>query len=74
MDTFVRFLYEFLEQFILGFKLIVAGIGKGINEIFNITAYREVLETYKNDLSFPEWGLVINAIIVLLIFIGLLIS
>ena len=74
MDTFVRFLYEFLEQFILGFKLIVAGIGKGINEIFNITAYREVLETYKNDLSFPEWGLVIIAIIVLLIFIGLLIS
>ena len=54
MDTFMRFLYEFLSQFFSGFGIIFKGIGSGLWEMINIGAYRNILENYKNDLSAPE--------------------
>ena len=36
MDTFLRFLYEFLSQFFDGVKFILKGIYEGFKSIFNI--------------------------------------
>ena len=36
MDTFTRFLYEFLSQFFLGVKTIFIGLIQGIKTIFNV--------------------------------------
>ena len=36
MDTFLRFLYEFLSQIFNGFKFMALGIYRGVISIFNI--------------------------------------
>ena len=73
METFTRFLYEFLSQFFLGFKSILQGIWTGITQIFNISEYQRILEEYKSDFSMPEWILVVIAIAVLVILVVLII-
>ncbi len=74
MDTFMRFLYEFLSQFFSGFGTIFKGIGSGLWEMINIGAYRNILENYKNDLSAPEWVLVVIAIACLAILCGMILA
>ena len=49
MDTFLRFLYEFLSQFFNGIKFIVLGIFRGFKSMFNIPEYIKVVNEYKND-------------------------
>ena len=71
METFTRFLYEFLSQFFSGLGTIISGIGQGIGQIFDIKSYQTILEAYKNDLSMPEWILVGIAILLLLVLVGL---
>ena len=39
MDTYLRFLYEFLNEFFFFFKTIIFGIVEGIGQIFNIPGY-----------------------------------
>ena len=73
MDTFLRFLYEFLSQFFNGIKYIVMGIFNGFKSIFNIPEYVKVVSEYKNDFSIPEWLLVGLAILVTIILLGLII-
>ena len=73
MDTFLRFLYEFLSQFFNGIKYIVMGIFNGFKSIFNIPEYIKVVSEYKNDFSIPEWLLVGLAILVTIILLGLII-
>ena len=58
MDTFLRFLYEFLSQFFNGVMFVLKGIFNGIKTIFNIPEYIKVINEYKNDFSIPEWLLV----------------
>ena len=72
METFTRFLYEFLSQFFSGIFTIFKGIWDGIVQIFNIGTYQKILENYKNDLSMPEWILVILAIGIIIVFLGLI--
>ena len=36
MDTYMRFLYEFLSQFFKGIEMALTGIFNGIKQIFNI--------------------------------------
>ena len=69
METFTRFLYEFLSQFFSGLITIVKGIGTGIKQIFDIKSYQEILDLYKNDLSMPEWALVIISILCIVLLI-----
>lgn len=71
METFTRFLYEFLSQFFSGLGTILSGLWEGICKIFDINSYRLILEAYKNDLSMPEWILVGIAILLLLVLVGL---
>ena len=73
MDTFLRFLYEFLSQFFNGVKYIFMGIFNGFKAIFNIPEYIRVVNDYKNDFSIPEWLLVGLAILATMILLGLII-
>ena len=63
MDTYLRFLYEFLNEFFTGLKMIVLGFVQGIAQIFNIPGYVHLIKQYKNDFSVQEWVLVTIAII-----------
>ena len=76
MDTFLKFLFEFLNQFFKGFILFFNGLFEGISEIFNIPAYIKVIRYYQSDLEGPEWifvAIAILAIVVLLVLFILLI-
>lgn len=73
MDTFLRFLYEFLSQFFTGVKFIVLGIFNGFVAIFNVPEYIKVINEYKDDLTLPEWLLVSLAILTTLIMLGLIV-
>ena len=74
MEVFTRFLYSFLSQVFLGLSTILKGIVTGIIQICDIKTYQDVLNTYKGDLSIPEWGLVILVILFMVVFIGLIIA
>ncbi len=76
MDTFFRFLYEFLSQAFNGVLDIIMGFVNGIVKIFNIKGYIAVIDFYKDDFSGPEWIFVVLAILILLILfagVGLLV-
>ena len=73
MDTFLRFLYEFLSQFFNGLKYIVLGIFNGFKTIFNLPEYVKVINEYKNDFSIPEWLLVTVVILITLALLALII-
>ena len=47
MDTFTRFLYEFLSQFFLGIKTIFIGLVEGVKTIFSVNTYVKIIEQYK---------------------------
>lgn len=71
METFTRFLYEFLSQFFAGIITIVTGIWKGITQLANVKAYTEVVAKYKGDFSMPEWAMVAVAILVMVLVYGM---
>ena len=73
MDTFFRFLFEFLSQFFNGLKYMALGIFNGFKTIFNLPEYFRVVSEYKDDFNLPEWVLVGVAILVTLIVLGLII-
>ena len=73
MDTFFRFLYEFLAQFINGVKYIVMGIFNGIKSMFNLPGYIKVVNEYKGEFSMPEWLLVAVAILVTAVMLALIV-
>ena len=72
METYGRFLFEFLDQFFSGFKDIFLGFFSGIQKIFNIGKYNEIIQYYKNDFSASEWVLVALAITSLVLLIGII--
>jgi len=67
MDTFFRFLFEFLSQFFNGVLAIIMGFVDGFAKIFNILEYIKIIDFYKNDFSGPEWVFVVLAIILVII-------
>ena len=73
MDTFLRFLYEFLAQFFNGIKYIVMGVFNGFKSMFNLPEYLKVVREYKGDFSMPEWLLVGIAILATATMLGLII-
>ena len=70
MDTYGRFLFEFLHQFFSGFGEIFGGLWKGILNIFNIPEYYYIIQNYANDFQTSEWFLTGLAIICMIIIIG----
>ena len=69
MNTFLKFLYELLQQFFIGFITMGKGIFTGILEIVNIKEYISIINFYKQEFTVVEWILVV---VVLLIIIALL--
>ena len=43
METFTKFLYDFLGQFFSGIGTMFSGIGKGIQMALNIGSYSEII-------------------------------
>ena len=74
MDTYIRFLFEFMSVFFKGIGTIFGGIIKGFIQMFNISEYLYVIDFYKKDFSGGEWVLVIISILVMLIILGLIIA
>lgn len=70
MDTFFRFLYEFLLQFFSSFIVMLKGIGNGFIQMFNIPEYIKIINFYKDDFNTPEWILVACAILVIVLILG----
>lgn len=74
METYMRFLYEFLSQFFSGISTILIGIKNGFVKLFDIKAYKNILEQYQADFSMPEWVLVFIAIFVMLVIVGIIVA
>ena len=73
MDTYVRFLYEFLSVFFSGIGMIFGGIVNGFIQMFNPKNYIYTIEFYKNDFSGPEWVAVGFAVLLLVVILGLIV-
>ena len=71
METFGRFLYEFLSQFFSGLLEIGKGIVNGIAKIIDISSYKIIVDNYKNDFTMPEWIFVSISILVIVAFLVL---
>ncbi len=69
METFLRFLYEFLGQFFKGFILVFNAIIEGVKSLFDFSSYLEILNFYKKDFSGPEWLFVTLVIIILVLIV-----
>ncbi len=72
MNTYLRFLYEFLTQFFAGFITFFRGLWEGLKQIFNFKGYQDIIKNYQRDLSASEWVLVVIAVGVVLIFVAIL--
>ncbi len=70
MDTYLRFLYEFMSVFFDGIALIFSGIWKGIVQIFNFNEYLFVIRFYQEEFNLSEWVLVIVAILAMVLLLG----
>lgn len=66
MDTFLRFLFEFVNQLVAGLFTIV----KGFVQILNFTAFYNIATHYKNDFTSAEWVLVAITILFMIVFYG----
>ena len=73
MNTFVRFLYEFMSVFFRGIGMIVGGFFKGIIQIFSVQEYLYVIEFYRKDLNVAEWVLVVIAVLVMFFVLALIV-
>ena len=71
MNTYIRFLYEFLQQFFSGFIEIFKGLFDGVIKIFNIGEYIKIIKFYQNDFAIAEWVLVALAIVAVLAVVGI---
>ena len=70
MDTFLRFLYELINQIVSGIFSIFKGFIEGFKQIFNFTAFYNLVTHYKNDFSGPEWLLVAITVLFMIVLYG----
>jgi len=74
MDTFVRFLYEFVRQVSSGLISIFWGFVNGIKQLFNVPVLFNILADYKKDFNGPEWVLVVITILFMIILYAIIIA
>ena len=70
MDTFFRFVYEFLLQFFQPIIDVFKTIFKAILEMFNVGDYIKILNFYKDDFNGAEWIFVCLAILLIVLILG----
>ena len=49
MDTFIRFLYEFMSVFFGGLIRIFQGFISGVSQMFDISGYASVVNSYRDE-------------------------
>ena len=74
MSTYIRFLYEFLDQLLGGIITAIKGLFLGILQMFDIRAYAALIKEYSKDFNGGEWILVVLAVIVTIVVLGLIIA
>ena len=70
MATYMRFLYDFMEQFFSGIINIFMGIVRGFGKMFNFKAYLKILKEYSNEFSIGQWILVGVAVLLVFAFLA----
>ena len=73
METYFRFLFEFMSVFFNGIGTMISGILNGFIQVFNIQDYLSIIGLYQKEFSGGEWVLAILAIIVMIVILGLII-
>ena len=73
MNTYVRFLYEFLDQLLGGIVTALKGLVLGVIQMFDIRAYASLIKQYSKDFNGGEWVLVVLAVVVTIIVLALVI-
>ena len=73
MNTYVRFLYEFLDQLLGGIITALKGLVLGIIQMFDIRAYAALIKEYSKDFNGGEWVLVVLAVVVTIVILALVI-
>ncbi len=68
MDTVLRFLYEFFDNFVSGLQ----SIWEGIVGIFNFGNYVKIINNYSKEFEGPEWLFILIAVALILIILGLI--
>ena len=71
MNTFLRFLFEFISIFFEGFFSGLKGFVNGIKQMFSFTEYGKIIDNYKNHFNGQEKIFVVLSIIVLAIIIAI---
>ena len=72
-DTYVRFLFEFMNVFFEGVGSIIGGFFKGLIQMFSIPDYLYIIDRYRKDFTGGEWVLVVIAVIVMFVVLGLIV-
>jgi len=67
METYTRFLYEFLSQFFSGIIMVLQALWNGVISMLNIPEYVRIVHDYKGDLNMLEWLLVAGSILIITI-------
>lgn len=68
MNTFLRFIYEFISIFFGGLISALKGIYNGILKMFKISDYAEIIDSYKQNFTGQEWIFVTIAVVIIVIF------
>ena len=64
MNTYIRFLFEFLDQLLGGILMGLKTLFFGILQMFDFKAYANLIKGYRSDFTGIEWVMVVLAIIV----------
>ena len=72
MDTYFRFLFEFLSVFFKGVGTILSGLATGLIQMFDFNKYMFVIHYYQKELNSGEWVLTVIAVIALLIVLAII--
>ena len=70
MATYMRFLYDFMEQFFSGVINIFMGVVRGFGKMFNFKAYLSILKEYSSEFSVCQWILVGVAVLLVFAFLA----
>ena len=67
MNTYIRFLFEFLDQLLGGILMGLKTLFFGILQMFDFKAYANLIKGYRSDFTGVEWVMVVLAIIVTIV-------
>lgn len=73
MNTFLKFLYELLQQFFVGFVTMGKGIFTGVVEVLNVKEYISIINFYKQEFTVVEWILVVVVLLIIIALIALVV-